>query len=93
MADEARMDGSECTALSAAPKEQIAALARLYDRFAHALDPFSPERDEAERIFMQDVAGWYDSIPSPKPSLHDFRKAVILRCRKHLASTDKPGSV
>jgi len=42
--------------LASASKEQIAALARLYDRFAHALDPFSAERDEAERVFMQDVA-------------------------------------
>jgi len=79
--------------LASASKEQIAALAKLYDRFAHALDPFSPERDEAERVFMQDVADWYDSLQPPKPSLHDFRKAVILRCRKHLASTDQPPSV
>jgi hypothetical protein len=79
--------------LASASKEQIASLAGLYDRFAHALDPFSPESDEAERVFMQDVADWYDSLPSPKPSLHDFRKAVILRCKRHLAMTDKPSSV
>ncbi len=34
----------------------IAILARLYDRFAHALDPFSEERDQAERMFQQEVA-------------------------------------
>jgi len=79
--------------LASASKEQLAALAKLYDRFAHALDPFSPERDEAERVFMQDVADWYDSLHSPKPSLHDFRKAVILRCKRHLATTDKPASI
>jgi hypothetical protein len=79
--------------LSSASKDQIAALAKLYDRFAHALDPFSRERDEAERVFMQNVADWYDVSPQPKPSLHDFRKAVIVRCRRHLASTDKPSSI
>lgn len=79
--------------LSTASKEQIAALAGLYDRFAHALDPFSPERDEAERVFTQDVADWYDSLSPPKPTLHDFRKAVILRCKRHLATNDKPPSL
>lgn len=80
--------------LSSGSKEQIAALARLYDdRFAHALDPFSPERDEAERVFMQDVADWYDRLDPPKPSLHEFRKAVIRRCKKHLSQTDKPSSI
>ena len=79
--------------LSSASKEQIAALAKLYDRFAHALDPFSLERDEAERVFMQGVADWYDFLPPPKPSLHDFRKAIILRCKRHLATTEKPSSM
>ena len=79
--------------LSSASKEQIAALAGLYDRFAHALDPFSPERDEAERVFMQDVNDWYDFLQPPKPSPQDFRKAVILRCKKHLVTTNKPSSI
>ena len=79
--------------LSTASKEQIAALAGLYDRFAHALDPFSEERDEAERVFTQNVADWYDSLPAPKPTLHDFRKAVILRCKRQLATSDKPSAI
>jgi hypothetical protein len=78
--------------VGAATKEQIAALGDLYDRFAHALDPFSRERDEAERVFLQDIADWYDSLPTPKPSLHEFRRAVILRCRRHLAAVNKPSS-
>ena len=73
--------------------DQVAALATLYDRFAHALDPFSPERDKAERAFMQYIAKWYDTFPAPKPSLHEFRKAVIVRCRRHLLAGDKPSSV
>jgi hypothetical protein len=78
--------------IEAAP-DQIAALATLYDRFAHALDPFSSERDEAERSFMHDIEKWYDSFPAPKPSLHEFRKAVIVRCRKHLRANAKPLSI
>lgn len=74
-------------------REQIASLALLYDRFAHALDPFSPECDEAERVFNRDIADWYDRTPAPKPSLHEFRKAVIVRCKKHLKASDTPPSV
>ena len=33
------------------PAEEIAKLAELYDRFAHALDPFSEDRDKAEDAF------------------------------------------
>jgi hypothetical protein len=77
--------------------EQIKSLAILYDRFAHALDPFSPQRDEAEQVFMQEVAEFYDwckpLIPAGTISYHDFRKAVIIRCKRHLAATDKPPSV
>lgn len=75
------------------PQHQIAALAELYDRFAHALDPFSPDRDKAEQIFMQDIAEWYDSIEGAKPSLQDFRKAIILRCKKHLVASSKTSGV
>jgi hypothetical protein len=74
-------------------RDRIAALATLYDRFAHALDPFSPQRDEAERVFVQEVSIWYDSLPAPKPSLQEFRKAVILRCKRHLLSLDRPSSI
>jgi hypothetical protein len=79
--------------LTSASKEQIAALAGLYDRFAHALDPFSPESDEAERVFMQNVADWFDSLPPPKPPLHEFRKAIIMRCKRHLAMSDRTSSI
>ena len=44
------------------PQELIANLAKLYDRFAHALDPYSPERDEAERAFLRELSAWYDSL-------------------------------
>ena len=72
------------------PQEKIASLAILYDRFAHALDPESPQCDQAERDFNTELAAWYDnSLRPPKPSFHDFRKAVIIRCRQHLIATRK----
>ena len=73
--------------------ERIALLAKLYDRFAHALDPYSPERDRAEQVFQQEIVDLYDRLQRPKPELHAFQKAVILRCRRHLRASDKPPSV
>ena len=74
-------------------KDQIAALAILYDRFAHALEPFSPETDRAERIFNQEIARLYDELGSRSITFHEFRKGIILRCKRQLSSTDKPASV
>jgi hypothetical protein len=76
------------------PQELIANLAKLYDRFAQALDPYSPECDEAERAFLRELSVWYDdSLSPPKPSFHEFRKGIIIRCRKHLRATTKLPSV
>lgn len=65
------------------PQELIASLAELYDRFAFSTDN-SPERRLAEQTFNDEVAGWHDFIPPPKPSLRDFNRAVIGRCKLHL---------
>jgi len=46
--------------LGGVPAETIAQLAVLYDRFANALDPFAPERDQAEMLFEREVARVYD---------------------------------
>ncbi len=73
--------------------ERIALLAKLYDRFAHALDPYSPERDRAEQVFQQEIVDLYDRLQGSKPDLHAFKRAVILRCRRHLRASDKPPSV
>ena len=62
-------------------------------RFAHALDPYSPERDRAEQVFQQEIVELYDQLERPKPELHAFQKAVILRCRLHLRASEKPPSV
>jgi hypothetical protein len=55
---------------------RLATLAILYDRFAHALDPFSSERDEAERLFFENVADWYDTLPFFKGDYHTRFKGV-----------------
>ncbi len=78
--------------LGVVPTESIPQLAVLYDRFANAFDPFAPERDQAEMLFEQEVSRLYDVLPSPKPDLSTFKKAVILRCRRHLRASDKPSS-
>jgi hypothetical protein len=62
-------------------EKEIEALATLYDRFANALDPFAPGLDEAERAFNENVASWHDVLDTPKPNLHEFRKAIIYRCK------------
>jgi hypothetical protein len=72
------------------PDEWIPALAELYDRFAHSLEPFSEERDTAESVFISEVSDWWDTLDNPKPSLQEFRKGVIVRCKRYLAAKDKP---
>ena len=82
---------SDDAQLNSVSKEQLAALAELYDRFAHALDPFSEERDEAEINFNREVAYLYDSSGfqisqgTIRLSLQEFRKGVIVRCKRILS--------
>jgi hypothetical protein len=67
---------SEDAQLSIVAAESIPQLALLYDRFANALDPFAPERDQAEMLFEQEVTRLYDALSPPKPDLSIFKKAV-----------------
>lgn len=80
---------SDDAPLGGLPTGRIESLAILYDRFANALDPFAPARDQAEALFDLEVASLYDDLPAPKPDLHSFKKGVILRCRRHLRATEK----
>jgi hypothetical protein len=74
------------------PPATIEALAPLYDRFANALDPFSEERDAAEKDFMRRLGELHDSLGEPRPKMEDFRRKVVSLCRKHLrASRKTPG--
>lgn len=72
--------------------EQLPRLAELYDRFAHALDPFDAGRDIAEQTFIAEITGLYDCLPDPKPPFRDFRRHLISLCRKHLKASDKPAA-
>ena len=76
-------------------KEQFDALVNLYDKFAHCIDPFDPQRDDAERAFIAELTSWYDGLPvHPKPSYRDFQKAVIWRCKRQIIKANKkPPSV
>jgi hypothetical protein len=76
------------------PKASFEALVRLYDKWAHSLDPFDRETDEAEKSFNAELLAWYDGIQlKPKPPFHDFRRAVIQRCKRRIiADMKKPPS-
>jgi hypothetical protein len=76
-------------------RPQFDALVKLYDRFAHAIDPHDPEADKAEAAFNDELSIWYDRLPEgPKPPFRDFRKAVIWRCKQQIVrSITKPRAV
>jgi len=73
--------------------EEIPKLATLYDRFAHALDPFDEGCTIAERTFNAELAVIYDYLPDLKPPFRDFRRWVISRSKKHIQASDKPSSI
>lgn len=56
-------------------REEIPRLAVLYDRFAHALDPFHPGVDLAEQTFNSELASLFDSLPAPKPEFSRISSA------------------
>jgi hypothetical protein len=74
-------------------RQEIPRLAVVYDRFAHALDPFDPTVDFAEQTFNSELASLFDSLPAPKPEFRAFRRHLIALCRAHLRTLDKPASI
>ena len=79
-------------------REDIARLALSYDRFVHALDPFSEDAAAAEREFKRALADCFDTACIRNPELKQvgfptFRREVIKRCRHHLRVSNKPPSV
>ena len=48
--------------MEALSREELEGLAALYDRFAHALDPFDPERDEAEAQFHRRLTALHEAL-------------------------------
>ena len=55
--------------LSEISREDIARLALSYDRFVHALDPFSEDTAAAEREFKRDLADCFDVACIRNPEL------------------------
>jgi hypothetical protein len=62
---------------------ELPSLAELYDRFAHALDPFDETRDRAEQQFESTVSSWYDRYTSGS-GLSRSSQAVIRLCKQFL---------
>lgn len=65
------------------PAEEIEKLAELYDGFAHALDPFSEERDKAEDEFYQKLQ-YLKSLHAPTADLREFRREALRQCKLFL---------
>jgi len=72
-------------------------LAALYDGAVNSLDPHSSVRAQAERLFNEEIRGLYDliasSLPPPLPDFRDFRRAVIVMCRRYLKAADRHTSI
>jgi hypothetical protein len=77
--------------------EVIKDMAALYDGAVNSLDPHSSVRAQAEQLFNEEIRGHYDlivsSIPPPLPEFRDFRRAVIVMCRRHLKAADRHTSI
>jgi len=65
------------------PPEEVAALAELYDRFAHALDPFSAERDEAEQAFYLKLDHLHSAY-APRVNYQEFKREAVRQCKLFL---------
>ena len=64
-------------------REEIESLSDLYDRFAHALDPFSEERDRAEIEFYRRLEILHAEI-SPATPFAEFRREAVRACKLFL---------
>lgn len=65
------------------PADKIADLAELYDRFAHALDPFSEDRDKAEDAFyvkLETLRCQHGQQVESK----EFRREAVRQCKLFL---------
>jgi hypothetical protein len=65
-------------------RQEFDAVVNLYDKFAHAKDPFDLSADKAEATFNEIVQTWYDFFLKGKLPFQDFRKAVIKRCKQQI---------
>jgi hypothetical protein len=68
-------------------RDDLAALAALFDRYAYAFDPLSLEAREARSQFEDRVLQLYCERVEPNyqsVSLGDFRAKIRSLCREHL---------
>ena len=62
---------------------EIKALAELYDRFAHALDPYSLDRDRAEDEFYRYLEQLHCRY-APTAPMPEFRREAVRQCKLYL---------
>lgn len=65
------------------PADQIAELAQLYDRFAHALDPFSEDRNKAEDAFYLKLEH-LRCLHAPRVDVREFKREAVRQCKLFL---------
>ncbi len=65
------------------PSESIEELAELYDQFAHALDPFSEQRDKAEDAFFL-LLEKLRLTHAPTTDAREFRREAVRQCKLFL---------
>jgi hypothetical protein len=65
------------------PAERIGELAELYGRFAHVLDPFSEDRDNAEVAFYRTLEH-LRAIHAPHSDAREFRLEAVRQCKLYL---------
>jgi hypothetical protein len=64
-------------------REQLEELARLYDQFHGAFDPFLPEVLDAERVFFDKLHSLHASHAADLP-FQEFRRYAVQKCKEHL---------
>jgi hypothetical protein len=71
------------------PLESLARTEELYDKYQNSLQPLSPERAEAGRLFKQLLASLHTAHAADIP-FDLFRREVITRCREYLRKNKAP---
>ena len=62
---------------------ELAALAELYDRYANALDPQSPDRERAKLQFLARIEMLYEQ-EGAGIDFRAFRLEMVRRCKEYL---------
>jgi hypothetical protein len=65
-------------------REELARLAAQYDRYAHALDPFSEEQLKAKRQFLAALEMLHVREGGQSLDFESFRYDLVRRCKEYL---------